>query len=188
MNITEYIKIENLNILQFEKIKMILNDKTKQDNAFTLLNKIIEILEYLKVDDEIIDSITAKDVADFVNYYRNDKYEFDLENVTTEIEIKGRKYVCEEGLNVEIKGRMLGKLFSEMTNENFDSYLLALIFKDVDLTDNEHKDEAHIRYKQSLFKELRYVDYAPYIIKISNDIITANVSIVKNSNTTNELE
>lgn len=49
---------------------------------------------------------------------------------------------------------------------------MAVIFKDVDLTKNEHYEEAHIKHKAKLFRDNITFDIAiPYIAYFSKEII-----------------
>lgn len=175
-NITEYLSMNNKTIEDFENVTHILRDSLLDQKD--LLNKVIEVLEYFKVPDEVIDEIDAYTLAEVTNYFLGNNIQFDLDNVPTTIEINNRVYVANKWDEVVLKGRFLSKAFNKIESKDFSSYVLALIFKDEQLTNTEHLDETHIQYKQKLFKELSYMDYAPYILHIIQEIIKANQTIL----------
>ena len=76
-------------------------------------------------------------------------------DVQKEIEINGKTYRAFEEdfkLNVVKWGR-IEKLVKKASGKQFLAEILAVIFEDVDLSENEHKADAHIRNKAKIFRE-----------------------------------
>jgi hypothetical protein len=100
----------------------------------------------------------------------------------SEIEFKGYKYVAFEGKEFKFKAKELiclekeiqknkFKLANNQTPSNIVSYILAIIFKRDDLTNNEHYENVHLELKAKLFEENVKADFAlPYINLISQNI------------------
>ena len=99
-----------------------------------------------------------------------------------EIEMKGYNYVAFEGNEFKFKAKELIQLEKEIQKNkvkiasgkqpsNIVSYILAVIFKRQDLTNNEHYENLHLELKAKLFEENVKADFAiPYVNLISQNI------------------
>ena len=98
------------------------------------------------------------------------------------INLKGYDYLAFDGENFKFKAKELILLEKEIQNNriklsqgkdpnNLVSFILAIIFKRVDLTNKEHYERVHIDLKQKLFEENVTAEFAlPFINLVSASI------------------
>lgn len=178
--IKPYLSLENMTIGEYEKVSTIIKKKINKESD--IINKLIDILEYKKCPDELIDAITQKEVLNFGQYFSEDVINFD--ETTDEIVVNDRIYKADLPYDeFELKGRYLALALEKVNDDDFYSWCLAIIFKDVELTRTEHFTDAHIKHKKDLFKILPYKLYAPWVIKVINSSILTNVEALKQRKT-----
>lgn len=168
MKLKEIIDLDNRTVGEFEKIQSLL--KLDVLDKIKLIDNTITIMEQLNIDEEIIDSITADDIFDFFNYL-NEPVDYD--NYLNTFEFDGVVYGV-----TELKGaRVINELYKKLLdNQDFISYCLAIIFQDKSKSIKENIDPILIEKKQEYIKTLKAKDYLYHVVKITNEIIDANIN------------
>ena len=59
-------------------------------------------------------------------------------------------------------------------NTNYFARLMAIIFKRTDLTNAEHYENAYLKHKEKLFKDLNATLVVPYVVAVSRKLISQN--------------
>lgn len=183
--IKEHLSLDNLTIGQLEDIAKIMNS-TSDNSPEKVIDKIISILEYFNIDEDIIDNLNTKDIAEIGKLLSSEKSISLKEDIMNTITINNKTYTAPEYDDFVLKGRIIGKLASKSTSFNFPSYCIACIFLDDDLTKTEHLDDSHIKYKQSLFRDLKVKHYYGYIVKVQSQYIESTVEILNENKESDE--
>ena len=99
----------------------------------------------------------------------------DIKNdITKSITINGRNYTIEIDNNeIDLSARDLSKIESmAKIGGAWAHKAIAVVYKDEQLTDSEHYDDAHIKHKSKIFGEHMTADVAsPVIFQLSKLII-----------------
>jgi hypothetical protein len=163
------------NEIDLHELNKIVNIMSFPDLVLT--EKFEAIFKVLGLPDNDMDANAMIDLIKNFNVFKAKNIQ--LQN---EIEMKGYKYVAFEGKEFKFKAKELICLEKEIQKNrikiaqgketgNLVSYILALIFKREDLTNNEHYENLHLELKAKLFEDHVKADFAiPYINLISKNI------------------
>jgi len=177
------VKLENENFkLRNEANEIDLNELNKLVTIMSfpdlvLTEKFEAIFKVLGMPDNDMDANSMVDLIKNFNVFKVKNLK-----IQSEIEMKGYKYIAFEGKEFKLKAKELICLEKEIQKNriklaqgketsNLVSYILALIFKREDLTNNEHYENLHLELKAKLFEDYVKADFAiPYINLISQNI------------------
>jgi hypothetical protein len=152
-------QLTEMTVGQFEKISDIINDQ-----SLLPIERYIDALEALGVPQYIIDDITDEELFEIVKSFNS------MDTLPTELvrtfEHKGYTYVAYED-EFKLKAMDMAKIEKELAkNKEIFSSIIAILFKRVDLTRNEHYTDAHIKLKKDIAKGLNANDFYPYVVEI----------------------
>jgi len=149
---------------ELAKISLILENTTND-----YIGKWLQVLEILGCK-AMLEDMTAKQFTDAVK-------EVNIEikqEIVEEIEVNNRVYSCSvtDGV-LDVSARDLSKIEKLASKGGAWCHkAFAVVYKDLDLTNNEHYDDAHIDYKAKLFGEGVNADVAaPVIFQLSKAIV-----------------
>jgi len=152
---------EELTLNEFDTIYSITN-RTGNDT----ITKYFQVFEFLKVPNDVLDSLSQKEFIDMVREFND----YELPNdVVNEVVVNNRTYKSFDGDEFEFKARDISLIEqAQLLNDGkFPSWVVAILFKDVDLTNTEHRDWAHIKHKAELFrKNLKACDAVPFMVRV----------------------
>jgi hypothetical protein len=159
--------VDELTITEFEKVSSFMND-----TAVLKLEKYISIFEYLGLPEDVWDDMEieefTKAVDDF-NEPHNNKLDFQ-----PTIEIDGYTYrAFTDEFKVTIKDMKHIESAVKKDKAAWMAYSLAVIFKREDLTKTEHYDQAHLKQKAKLFKDLKAAIAIPYVNFVGQELNSA---------------
>ncbi len=166
-------KTSELTIDEFGRIIKNYNDYKKMD-----IDKHIETLLICGIDKETLIDLKYSEVKSFFASIETETFE-----LKRSIFIDGNEYKFldaeEDLLEWEPTARELSLLINYISKDsNFFLYTVALFYKDIRLTNNEHYDKAHIEYKMKLFNQGKASDYLQLVALIGrvigNDLVTDN--------------
>jgi hypothetical protein len=135
----------------------------------------LQIFEILGLSRKFCDEMSAPVLFDIVKEF-NDDFEIEKGVFVREIDIDGYTYRSFED-TFTLNARVLSKIEKRFEQDWF-TYALALIFKRTDLSINDETD-AHIKHKESLFRNVTLDVALPFLYTISNDYIE-NISLLLN--------
>jgi len=152
-------KMNEITVEEFEKISAIHNNK-ELDN----IEKQIKVFEVVGIEE---------DEWDDFNYFVEKTKEFNTDNyeakdAVTELEIDGFTYKAEMKLSVK-DTKLIEKMIVK-ENRHSVSDIMALMFKRTDLSNTEHYDSAHLKYKSKLFRTQVAEIAIPYLNFVTTTI------------------
>lgn len=150
---------------ELSKIAFIFNGK---EGDFT--DKWLKVIEVLSCK-ELIEVITLKQFTELVQSIQITNIKKKIKKTIT---VKGRDYSLNmDGKEIALLAKDLRKIESLISDKiPWGHKAFALIYKDVNLSDNEHYTDAHIKYKADLFGDEVNADIAaPVIFSLSKLII-----------------
>jgi hypothetical protein len=152
-------KMNEITVEEFEKISAIHNNK-ELDN----IEKQIKVFEVVGIEE---------DEWDDFNYFIEKTKEFNTDNyeakdAVTELEIDGFTYKAEMKLSVK-DTKLIEKMIVK-ENRHSVSDIMALMFKRTDLSNTEHYDSAHLKYKSKLFRTQVAEIAIPYLNFVTTTI------------------
>lgn len=162
--------LNEFSLKEFEDITAIKNSNQYEDD----IDKYIKILEYLKVQTEIIDKIDFDLFLDIVKAFNDGGLE--SRDMTPIITIDGYNYIAytDEEFKLKLKDLSIIQKYIKADNNKWIVKTIATIFKREDLSDIENYEPAHIEYKCKLFGDIDVklvIGYVFYIHeKIANKI------------------
>lgn len=162
--------ISEFTIEEFEDVSAILNNP-KYDS----IQRYLELLKYLKLDEDIIDSLDSEEFLKIVESFSmsslksDDKY-----TLKRTIELNGfiyESYDSDSNFKLKVKDLSLIEKAIKSNNDKYFSDIISILFKRTDLTKKEHYSDAHLAHKKELFKTLKCEDFYSYIIYINKRIV-----------------
>lgn len=176
LNEVDYQLKKNLNeftIGEFEKLSSIINNE-----SLDRIDRYIQIFALLGIPSEIVEDLDSKVFFDLVSKWSVNE-ELSETEMQKEIEINGRTYQSfDTEFNLNVKQIKLIEKYIKIDMSAYIGELMAIIFKDTQLTSNEHFVDAHIKHKAKLFRENVTVDIAmPYLNYFGGEIFN-NVSVL----------
>lgn len=157
---------EDLLIKDYEKLAAVLNDKDVNE-----IERFYQAFVMLGMDPDVLDEFDGFSFLKIIKEFRD--VEMPVGEFTQFIEINGRTYQSfKDEFYFSVKDM---KLIEENVKKNptyFVAEIMAIIFKDVELTKTEHYDPAHIKYKAKLFREnIQYKVALPFVANFSSQMI-----------------
>lgn len=152
---------DELTLNEFDQIFSIVN-RAGSDNV----TKYFDVFEFLKVPDVILDNLSQKEFIEMVESFND--YELS-KDVASEVVVNGRTYKSFESDEFEFKARDISLIEQAQLKEDghFPSWVMAILFKDVELTNTEHRDWSHIKHKAEQFrKHLTAGEAAPFMVRL----------------------
>lgn len=166
-------RMNEFTIGEFEIIANIINDANLDK-----IDKYSQIFVALGIPQEVIDDMNTSDFFELIKLFALiEETDYTLSEKAKSIEIKGRTYESYSGdeFVMNVKQMKLIEKHVKTNPINYISYVMAIIFKDTELTNNEHYVDAHIKHKASLFRENVTVNLAlPFIGFFSAELL-ANI-------------
>lgn len=174
LNEVEYQLPKNLNeftIGKFEILTRIINNP-----ELDRIDKYIQIFSLLGISSEIIEDLDSKVFFDLISKWSQVEETNEVE-MQKEIEINGRTYQSfDTEFNLNVKQIKLIEKYIKIDMSAYIGELMAIIFKDTQLTSNEHFVDAHIKHKAKLFRENVTVDIAMPFLNYFGGEIFSNVN------------
>jgi hypothetical protein len=166
-------KLEEFTIGEFETFTGIINNP-----EFDEIEKYFEIFKFFGVSEEVLDEMETKEFFNIVREYGNKTaIQEEITNKINEITINGRSYKSFESgeeFKIKVKDMKLIESFIKKDSSKYIGELMAVIFKDTQLTNTEHYTDAHIKHKATLFRSNVKADIAiPYVAYFSQNIINS---------------
>ena len=159
---------DELTLNEFDIIFSLVNSQ-RDDNV----SKYFQVFSFLKVPDKVLDSLSQKEFIELVKNFNDYQLPNDLVEV---IEINGRIYrTMNEGDTFEFKARDISLLEqAQLKNDgHFPSWIAAILYKDEQLTNTEHRDWTHIKHKAELFrKNVKAAVVIPYLVRVAKKQIS----------------
>lgn len=142
--------------------------KISQQKDIGYFDKHLRVFEIFGIPYDAWDDIAEEKILELIAEFNKVKVDSTL--LCHQVTVRGRSYTCFDGDDFVFKTRDLVEIErAAMKNvENFPAYILALLFKDDELSKNEHYVESHLKHKCSLFAENLTADIAiPYLTLIA---------------------
>jgi len=152
-------KMNEITVEEFEKISAIHNNK-ELDN----IEKQIKVFEVVGIEEDEWDDFNY--FAEKTKEFNTDNYE--AKDAVTELEIDGFTYKAEMKLSVK-DTKLIEKMIVK-ENRHSVSDIMALMFKRTDLSNTEHYDSAHLKYKSKLFRTQVAEIAIPYLNFVTTTI------------------
>lgn len=152
--------VTELTIQEYEKITIALN-KDVDD-----VEKYLDVIVICgMVDEEILTKITFSELFEFIKSLANEDEGVLKGTLINEIEVANRVYRCDVNTIDDILAQDTSLLIKAMKKNNVKYILemMAILFKDVELTRKEHYAPAHIKHKMAMFADLPAYYALPYI-------------------------
>lgn len=161
--------IAELTLEQFEKVSKILNDEDLDK-----FEKWADVFIFLGVP---VSEVNDMEFDEFINYVKvfNDTHAINDIPMTQEFELDGYTYrAYEDEFKLKVRDlKMIEKAMGK-DNTNYFARLMAIIFKRTDLTNAEHYENSHLKYKEKLFNDLNATLVVPYVVAVSRKLISQN--------------
>lgn len=151
---------------EYEKISSIINN-----DELDQIDKYSQFFVELGIPQDVMDDLNTIEFFNIIKSYTSDKFE--LGEFQQTIEINGRTYKAfNEEFFLNVKDMKAIEKYVKINPNSFVGELMAIVFKDVDLTKTEHYADAHIRHKAKLFREHVTFDVAvPYVGYFSKELL-----------------
>jgi hypothetical protein len=158
---------------EFEDLFNIINDKSKGGSE-----RMILAFNKLGVTDEQIDLMTKEQFIENSIELKKSQYEDQLP--PAEIEVNGRKYIANitDDLTISARDVVAIERLAKHSAGRFPSSVMAVIYKDADLTKTEHYTDAHIKHKANLFRDAFPASYAiPLLVRVARETVKDLTSV-----------
>lgn len=178
-----------MSLQMFEKVSEILGEEIALPNATkkafkyeTQIEKYCDVLEAAGLPLGVVEEMELEEFQEAVkNWCAHVPEPYPM---LKEIEVNGRTYRAFEGEVYKLPVKD-GKLIEKYAKQNPKKYLaemLAVIFKDTQLTAAEHFENAHIKHKANIFrKELKGSVAVPYAMLIARKILVSGAKELENA-------
>jgi hypothetical protein len=157
--------IKELTITEFEKVSAILNNE-----ELDKFESWADVFIYLGVPVEEVNDMEFDEFIKYVKDFNDSKIEANLE-MTKTIEVEGYTYQAfEDEFKLKVKDLKLIEKAITSNAQNYFAKLMSIIFKRTDLSNAEHYDNAHLKHKEKLFKDLSAELVVPYVVFVSKKL------------------
>lgn len=158
---------------EFEDLYNIINNRTLGGSERMLL-------AFLKlgVTEEEIDLMTKEQFVE--NSIELKKSEYNDELPPAEIKVNGRTYVANitDDLIISARDVVAIEKIAKQSAGKFPSSVMAVIFKDSELTKTEHYTDAHIKHKATLFRDEFPAKFAiPLLVRVARETVKDLTSV-----------
>jgi hypothetical protein len=156
-------QFDELTVNEFEKIAEI-----QEDDKYDNVEKYINTFMVLGVKENDIDELSIDKLYELIKLFNNkEQKEYPI---IEELSVNKRIYklINSTPTNLQITTKDLSvieKLIKQNQND-VASTVLAVLYKDENLTKVEHYDKEHLKYKKSLFKNCTYDVALPLVLKV----------------------
>lgn len=174
---------EEFTIGEFEKVTSILLEDTE-----FYFDRWLKVIEFLGVPTDIVDDIDLDELSQLI---KNIKVSDVKEMYIDKIIVDGYTYTSynkDEMNKPRITGKVIKLVESIMISNPKECVgdIMSIFFKRDDLTNAEHYDKAHLKYKAKLFRENISSNVAiPYIMLVSERFMKNINSLLLNGDTIN---
>lgn len=159
-------KAKDMTLGQFSKVSEIMESQNKP------VNKILKVVEVFSKDAP--DEMTVKQVMDYAKKLDRSATR---KTVAKEITVNGRVY----RFNSDPKAATLAAIEKHIIeSQQAPLAITSAIYEDVQLSNTEHRDSAHIKHKMKLFAEVNADLVLPAIVATSEKLIE-NVNALNES-------
>lgn len=167
-------------ISEYESVSTLLNNSELDE-----FDKYYQLFILLGVDEDILDNLDTIEFFDIIKTYLNNN--LSTGPLTKELVVNGRTYQSfDEKFYINVRDMKAIERFIKNNPDVFIGELMAILFKDVELSKTEHYIDAHIKHKAKLFRENITLDIAiPFIGYFSKDLISS-LEIFKEIELSNE--
>jgi hypothetical protein len=179
-----------MSLEMFERVSAILSEEIALPNstkgAFkyeTQIEKYCDVLEAAGLPLGVVEEMELEEFQKAVKEWCSfvpEPYE-----MIKEFELNGRTYKAFEGEEYKLPvkdGRLIEK-YAKANNKKYLAEMLAVIFKDTELTNAEHYANAHIKNKANIFrKQLKGSVAVPYAMLIAKKILVSGAKELENAN------
>lgn len=156
--------IEEFTIGEFEELSKIINDL-----GLDYVEKQLKIFNHLGVPNDVLDDLSIPEFKQAVQDYNSIEPK-DYSKPLQEIELGGYTYRAFEDEFI-FTAKDLSLIEKKIKkNELYISYAMAVIFKRTDLSKVEHYDNAHLKLKEKLFKDVKAVHAVYYLSEIGKAV------------------
>jgi hypothetical protein len=154
-------------IKEYENLCEVLNDDNINE-----IDRYYQAFIMLGLDADLLDTFDGFSFLKLIHEFKD--YTLPIGEFTKTIELNGRVYTSfDEKFFFSVKDMRLIEEYVKKNSVKFIGEILAIVFKDTELTKVEHYDPAHIKYKAKLFRENITYDVAiPFINDFSSNLIT----------------
>lgn len=162
----EFTNAEDLLIGKYEDLSSILNsDKLDEIERF------YQAFVMLGMDGDLLDSIDGFSFLKIIREFKDVK--MDVSDMEKSIILNGRTYESyQDEFFFSVKDMKMIESAVKKNSTHFIADIMAIIFKDVELTKVEHYEPAHIKYKAKLIREnITYKVALPFISSFSKQLI-----------------
>jgi len=167
-------------IKEFESICNLINDQSKGE-----LERFLSVFGILGIEDGIIDQMSKDQFIENAKTLKKAKYNDELPPKV--IELGGRTYVANivdidgtQDLVISARDVVTIERTARQNTGMFPSMVTAILYKDSQLTKNEHYSDAHIKHKAQLFRKELPASYAiPLLVRQARETVKdlANVEM-----------
>ena len=157
-----------LTIGEYENLCAILNDDSLEN-----IDKYFKAFVSLGMDIDILDSLDAFSFLRVINEFKGMK--MDIGEMKQTIELNGRIYQSfTDEFFFTVKDMKMIESAIKKNPKFYIAEIIAIIFKDIELTKAEHYDNAHIKYKAKLIRDVITYDVAlPFVSSFSTQLISS---------------
>jgi len=165
---------EDLLINDYENLAAILNNPSINE-----IDRFFKAFVLLGVDGDILDTLDGFSFLKIIKEFKD--VEMPVGEFTQFLEINGRTYQSfDQEFFFSVKDMKMIEASVKKNPTHFIGEVMAIVFKDTELTKTEHQDDAHIKYKAKLIREnVQYKVALPFIASFSKQMI-ANLESYKN--------
>lgn len=155
--------MSEMTVKQFESLNKIMTNESSLQ-----IERYVDYLESFIPSDDLYD-VTDDEIFQLVE--KVTKKEDISKEFIKEIEIDGYKYIShtDEFKISAVELSLIEKRINKNSSKYF-TYIISVIFKREDLTNREHYTEAHLKYKEELFGELKADVFYPFVIFIADKL------------------
>lgn len=182
-------KADEMSIELYEKVSALMEAKVfrpgenpEECQYESEVEKWLDILEACGLPKRISDEMELEDIPKAVGLWNSSKS--DPYPMLKEIEVKGKIYKAYDGdkWTLHVKDGKLIEKYARQKPRKYVAEMLAVIFKDEDLTDNEHYANGHIKHKANIFrKEVKASVAVPYLMFVAKKILFAGAQELENA-------
>lgn len=163
--------ITEFTIGEFEYIINVISD-----DEIDRIDQFTQIFIHLGIPKDIVENLVIDTFFEIVSKFNFIYNGFDetINEKTKEVTIKNRIYrAYDETFSLSVKQMKFIEKYIKHSSKTCISDIMAIIFKDIELSDTEHYTDAHIRHKSNLFKDNITADIAlPYLTYFNKELLS----------------
>lgn len=151
-----------------------------------------EVFVFSGLPQEEFDKMDSDELGKAVKEFNSMSETMDVKDAPRVLMVGGKTYKVvgfEDGEEFKLlaKDQKRIKQFMNANPNRCIAEMIAVIFQDTELTDAEHKADAHVKHKANIFrKELPAINAVPYIMFITKKIVAYNMYLMEEEKQENE--